>query len=63
MSIFRYRCKLNEKDCNFSMEAKRREDIEAHIRAHAERFHDMNNAKNLTDLVNRTLEEMSDYSD
>ena len=63
MSKFRFRCRNTGKDCDYEVTAKTREEAEEHVRAHAQRFHEMRNSSSITDLVSRSLEEVEDYKD
>ncbi|EQB68306.1 MAG: DUF1059 domain-containing protein [Cuniculiplasma sp.] len=63
MSRFRFRCRTTGKECDYEVTAKTREEAEEHARAHAQRFHEMQDSTSLTDLVNRSLEEVEDYRD
>ncbi|MGP6239492.1 DUF1059 domain-containing protein [Cuniculiplasma sp. SKW4] len=63
MSIYRFICKLEGKPCDYTIYGGSREEIENKARAHAERFHSMNNAKSMDDLVIKSIEEVEDYSD
>ncbi len=63
MSKFRFRCRTTGKECDYEVTAKTRKEVEEHARAHAQRFHDMQDSTSLVDLVNRSLEEVEDYRD
>lgn len=63
MSVYRFICKLEGKSCDYKIYGDNREEIENKARAHAERFHSMNNAKSTSDLVIKSIEEVEDYTD
>ncbi|MCL4345327.1 MAG: DUF1059 domain-containing protein [Candidatus Thermoplasmatota archaeon] len=63
MSRFRFICRLEGKPCGYKVRGDSREEVESQARAHAERFHAMNDATTLSDLVTRSVEEVEDYHD
>jgi predicted small metal-binding protein len=61
--MFRFICKLEGKPCGFKVHGRTREEVESHARAHAERFHSMDKATSMSDLVTESIEEVQDYPD